>query len=88
MFAVIAISEGPRRENDIIRVTVISPGVTESEAADSVSRRHSGTMKAFRRGAIPQEAIAPAIAFVIEQPARRRKRNHRSFDRKPVLGYL
>ena len=46
-FAVIAISEGLRQENDNIRVTVISPGVTESELADTISdpgsaRRHAG----------------------------------------------
>jgi len=68
-FAVIAISEGLRQENDNIRVTVISPGVTESELADSITAESSReAMKEFRRIAIPAEAIARAIAFAIEQP--------------------
>src|ERR1041385_8804199 len=36
-FAVMAISEALRQENDRIRVTIISPGVTESELAESIS---------------------------------------------------
>ena len=68
-FAVIAISEGLRQENDNIRVTIISPGVTESELADSISDEGAReAMKEFRRLAIPPEAIARAIAFAIEQP--------------------
>jgi NADP-dependent 3-hydroxy acid dehydrogenase YdfG len=68
-FAVIAISEGLRQENTDIRVTVISPGVTTSELADTIS--HGETAKAmedFRRVAIPAEAIARAIAYAIGQP--------------------
>ena len=68
-FAVLAISEGLRLENDKIRVTVISPGVTESELAESVAADGAReAMKEFRRIAIPAEAIARAIAFAIEQP--------------------
>jgi NADP-dependent 3-hydroxy acid dehydrogenase YdfG len=68
-FAVIAISEGLRQENDNIRVTVISPGVTESELAHSISDESAReAMKEFRKLAIPPEAIARAIAFAIEQP--------------------
>ena len=68
-FAVIAISEGLRLENDKIRVTVISPGVTESELADSISAEGAReAMKEFRRIALPSEAIGTAIAFAIEQP--------------------
>ncbi|HEY4783589.1 MAG TPA: oxidoreductase, partial [Chthoniobacterales bacterium] len=52
-----------------IRVTVISPGVTESELADSISADGAReAMKEFRRIAIPSEAIGRAIAFAIEQP--------------------
>lgn len=69
-FAVMAISEGLRQEvGGDIRVSVISPGVTESELADSitdVSAREA--MKSFRAGAMPAEAIARAIAFAIAQP--------------------
>lgn len=68
-FAVIAISEGLRLENEKIRVTVISPGVTESELADNISAEDAkAAMKEFRRIAIPSEAIGRAIAFAIEQP--------------------
>jgi NADP-dependent 3-hydroxy acid dehydrogenase YdfG len=68
-FAVWAISDGLRQENDRIRVTVISPGVVETELADSISDEQGREeMKAFRRIAIPPDAIARAIAFAIEQP--------------------
>jgi NADP-dependent 3-hydroxy acid dehydrogenase YdfG len=68
-FAVIAISEGLRQENDNIRVTVISPGVTESELADSISDAGAReAMKQFRRIALRAEAVARAIAFAIDQP--------------------
>jgi NADP-dependent 3-hydroxy acid dehydrogenase YdfG len=68
-FAVLAISEALRQENDRIRVTVISPGVTESELAESVSDAGAReVVKEFRRVAIPADAIARAIGFAIEQP--------------------
>ncbi|MEH2047112.1 MAG: SDR family oxidoreductase [Nostoc sp.] len=64
-FAVLAISEGLRQENTDIRVTVISPGVTESELADSITDAEAGKgMQEFRKIALPAEAIA----FGIEQP--------------------
>jgi hypothetical protein len=51
-----------------IRVTVISPGVTESEFADSITDHGAReAMREFRRIAIPPEAIARAIAFAVEQ---------------------
>jgi NADP-dependent 3-hydroxy acid dehydrogenase YdfG len=68
-YAVIAISEGLRQEHADLRVTVISPGVTESELADTIT--HEGMkagMREFRKITIPPEAIARAIAFSIEQP--------------------
>ncbi|PLR79572.1 oxidoreductase [Bacillus canaveralius] len=70
-FAVRAISEGLRMEvgNDI-RVTVISPGVTESELADSISDEEARqVMREYRRFALSPNAIARAILFAIEQPA-------------------
>jgi NADP-dependent 3-hydroxy acid dehydrogenase YdfG len=69
-FAVGAISEGLRQEvGGDIRVTVISPGVTESELADSISDEVARKgMQEFRRIAIPAEAIARSILFAIEQP--------------------
>jgi NADP-dependent 3-hydroxy acid dehydrogenase YdfG len=70
-FAVRAISEGLRQEvGGDVRVTVISPGVTESELAESISDEGGrAEMREFRRIAIPAEAIARAIAYAIEQPA-------------------
>ena len=68
-FAVNAISEGLRQESSDIRVTVISPGVTESELADTISDESAReAMKEFRKGAISADAIARAILFAIEQP--------------------
>lgn len=68
-FAVGAISEGLRQENDRIRVTVISPGVTESELAETISDETAReAMQGFRRIAIPAEAIARAIGYAIAQP--------------------
>jgi NADP-dependent 3-hydroxy acid dehydrogenase YdfG len=70
-FAVAAITEGLRQEvGGDIRVTLISPGVTESELADSISdERGRAEMNEFRKVAIGPDAIARAILFAIEQPA-------------------
>lgn len=70
-YAVRAISEGLRQEvGGDIRVTVIAPGVTESELADSISDEGGrAEMKEFRKIAIPADAIARAIAYAVEQPA-------------------
>jgi len=68
-YAVIAISEGLRQENTDIRVTVISPGVTTSELAHSITDEGSAkAMESFREVAIPADAIARAISFAIGQP--------------------
>lgn len=70
-FAVAAITEGLRLEvGGDIRVTLVSPGVTESELADSISdEKGRAEMKEFRKVAIGADAIARAILFAIEQPA-------------------
>ena len=70
-FAVAAITEGLRQEvGGDIRVTLVSPGVTESELADSISDEQGrAEMKEFRKVAIGPDAIARAILFAIEQPA-------------------
>jgi NADP-dependent 3-hydroxy acid dehydrogenase YdfG len=70
-FAVRAISEGLRMEiGDDIRVTIVSPGVTESELADSITDDEaSQVMKEYRKIAISPDAIARTILFAIEQPA-------------------
>ncbi|QRY47261.1 SDR family oxidoreductase [Mycolicibacterium boenickei] len=69
-FAVWTISEGLRKEHaDGVRVSVISPGVTESELAESISDSAAReAMRTYRALAIPASAIADAIAFAIRQP--------------------
>ncbi|MEV6582745.1 SDR family oxidoreductase [Streptomyces sp. NPDC051582] len=69
-FAVRAISEGLRQESDgRIRVTLVSPGVTESELADHISDPVAReAMKAYRAVALPASAVAEAIAYAISQP--------------------
>ncbi|MBQ0742787.1 MAG: SDR family oxidoreductase [Pseudomonas sp.] len=68
-YAVWAISDGLRQESPEIRVTTISPGVTESELAESISDEQGREeMKAFRKVAISASAIARAICFAVEQP--------------------
>ncbi|PZP25815.1 SDR family oxidoreductase [Pseudomonas kuykendallii] len=70
-YAVRALSEGLRQEvGGDVRVTVIAPGVTESELADSISDEGGrAEMREFRKIAIPASAIARAIAYAVEQPA-------------------
>ena len=68
-FAVRAISDGLRQENDRIRVTCVCPGVVESELADSISdERAREEMRGFRAIALKPEAIAAAILHAISQP--------------------
>ncbi|MBC3304629.1 SDR family oxidoreductase [Pseudomonas sp. SWRI18] len=68
-FAVRAISDGLRQETDKIRVTVVCPGVVESELADTISDEVAReAMNAFRRVALNADAIARALAYAIEQP--------------------
>jgi len=68
-FAVRAISDSFRKETDVIRVTVVSPGTVESELADSITDEGSlEAMKDFRRIAITPDAIARAVDYAIEQP--------------------
>ncbi len=69
-FAVRAISEGLRQETENIRVTIISPGVVESELADTItSAATKAAMDDFRKVALTPDAIARSIAYAIEQPA-------------------
>ncbi|MBB6731439.1 SDR family oxidoreductase [Cohnella sp. CBP 2801] len=71
-YAVRAITDGLRQEvaGQGIRVTLVSPGVTESELADSITDNGARErMKEFRRTALPASAIARAIAYAIGQPA-------------------
>jgi len=68
-YAVVAITESLRQETTTVRATTISPGVTESELAGTIT--HDGSiaaMRDFRRVAIPASAVAEAIAWAIAQP--------------------
>ncbi|RSC30051.1 SDR family oxidoreductase [Agrobacterium sp. FDAARGOS_525] len=69
-FAVRAISDGLRQETDQIRVSVISPGVVQSELADHITDDETAraAMLEFRRVALPPQAVAQAIAYAISQP--------------------
>lgn len=69
-YAVRAITEGLRQEMDTLRVTLISPGVTESEIGSDIT--HEGTasaVKQMRTIALSPNAIASAVLYAISQPA-------------------
>jgi NADP-dependent 3-hydroxy acid dehydrogenase YdfG len=70
-YAAWAITEGLRLEVDpSIRVTTISPGVVESELADSISDPGAReVMRTYRADSIPADAIALAISYAVGQPA-------------------
>ncbi|WP_420079328.1 SDR family oxidoreductase [Streptomyces sp. JL4002] len=70
-FAVRAISEGLRQESGgVVRVTLVSPGVTESELADGISDPAAReAMRAYRAVALPASAVAGAVAYAVSQPA-------------------
>ncbi|AZM93842.1 SDR family oxidoreductase [Streptomyces sp. W1SF4] len=69
-FAVRAVSEGLRQESaGDLRVTVVSPGVTESELADGITDPAAReAMRGYRSVALPADAIAGAIAYAVSQP--------------------
>jgi NADP-dependent 3-hydroxy acid dehydrogenase YdfG len=69
--AVRAISEGLRQEaGENLRVTIISPGMTSTNFADSIADPVARADLEQRRDAIAMApaAVARAIAFAIEQP--------------------
>ena len=71
-FAVRAISEGLRQEaGEKLRVTIVSPGFTRTNFAESVTNpavRAQLSASSEQIGMTP-DAVARAIAFAIEQPA-------------------
>jgi NADP-dependent 3-hydroxy acid dehydrogenase YdfG len=70
--AVRAISEGLRQEaGESLRVTIISPGMTSTNFAESIKDPAVRAELEQRRDviAMPPDAVARAIAFAIEQPA-------------------
>lgn len=69
-FAVRAISDGLRQETKEIRVTVVSPGVVESELAHTITDPSTRAwIEDFRKTALTPDAIARGVAYAIEQPA-------------------
>jgi NADP-dependent 3-hydroxy acid dehydrogenase YdfG len=70
-FAVRAISEGLRQEaGEKLRVTIVSPGMTQTNFAGGVTSPEAKTKLQETVDAIgmPPSAVARAIAFAIEQP--------------------
>lgn len=69
-YAAWAITEGLRQEADpSIRVTTVSPGVVESELANTITEPGAQEMmRTYRAESIPPSAIADAIAYAINQP--------------------
>ncbi|KGI66325.1 SDR family oxidoreductase [Mycolicibacterium rufum] len=70
-YAAWAITEGLRLEVDpSIRVTTISPGVVESELAQTITDPTAAeAMRDYRADAIPPTAIARAISYAVGEPA-------------------
>lgn len=69
-YAVRAITEGLRQEMNTVRVTLISPGVTESELGSDITVDSTATsVKQLRSVALSSDAIARAVLYAISQPA-------------------
>ncbi|MEH1861731.1 MAG: SDR family oxidoreductase [Nostoc sp.] len=68
-YAVWAISEGLRQESKNIRVTIISPGVVETElGSDITDDAAKGFLKELRKTALTPQAIAQSVLFAVSQP--------------------
>jgi NADP-dependent 3-hydroxy acid dehydrogenase YdfG len=69
-YAVRAITEGLRQEMTNLRVTLISPGVTESELGHDISVTDTAAaVQQLRSIALDSKAIANAVLYAISQPA-------------------
>ena len=69
-YAVRAIMEGLRQEMTQIRVTTLSPGVTESELGHDITVGETKTaVNALRSIALDVNAVANAVNYVVSQPA-------------------
>ncbi len=68
-YAVWAISEGLRQESKNIRVTIISPGVVETELGSDITDDSSkGFLKELRKISLTADAIARAVLYAVSQP--------------------
>ncbi|MEH1928117.1 SDR family oxidoreductase [Nostoc sp.] len=68
-YAVWAISDGLRQESKNIRVTIISPGVVETElGSDITDDAVKGFLKELRKTALTPHAIAQSVLFAVSQP--------------------
>jgi len=68
-YAVWAISDGLRQESKNIRVTIISPGVVETELGSDISDEASrGFLQELRKTALTSDAIARAVLYAVAQP--------------------
>ncbi|CAO3417762.1 SDR family oxidoreductase [Azospirillum argentinense] len=68
-YAVRAISDGLRQENERLRVTCVCPGVVESELAHTITDPEAEElMRTYRAVSIKPDAIGRAILHAIEQP--------------------
>lgn len=68
-YAVWAISEGLRQESKSIRVTIISPGVVETELGSDITDDASkGFLQELRKTALTPDAIARAVLYAVSQP--------------------
>jgi NADP-dependent 3-hydroxy acid dehydrogenase YdfG len=64
-----AISDELRQESNNIRVTIISPGVTETELGSDITDESSqGFLKELRKTALSSDAIAHAVLYAVSQP--------------------
>ena len=69
-YAVWAISDGLRQESKNIRVTLISPGVVETELGSDITDNASKDfLQELRKTALTSDAIARAVFYAIAQPA-------------------
>jgi NADP-dependent 3-hydroxy acid dehydrogenase YdfG len=67
--AVRAITEGLRQEQDLIRTTLISPGVVATELGHDITDEGvAADLKTWREKSLTPDAIARAIRFALEQP--------------------